>query len=161
MSDTKDEKMPVYPPPEARPHQLSEEELSAIYRAKLLWRLLVTLLIVGGILGLTFCVSGIIVIRATQVHATELVERVDALTRETHATTELIQSCVDPTGACKRQGTRATGKAVSGITSYDVAASSCAAKFIVNGLAERLSQKELTVRISACATRQLTQVTRR
>jgi hypothetical protein len=135
------------PPPYARPNALSDEELSAIWRAKLMFRALV---LVGTILALTIMASlaaGIWLIRGTQLHNTRLAE-------ETHSTAELIRSCVNPEGKCYADGQKRTGDAVANIGTTSVAAAACSVHI---GLEHpELSQDELIRQVAVCTTRAVT-----
>lgn len=48
------------------------------------------------------------------------------LTRETHSTTDLIKSCVEPTGKCYLRGQRKTAGAVASINRVVILAAACA-----------------------------------
>lgn len=132
------------PPPYATPHALSDEELSAIYRAKLMFRVLVICAAAFLFVLVTVCAVGVWVIRGTQLHTASLAE-------ETHRNTALIQSCVNPDGDCYKRGQRRTGDAVNTLNQTIVLSASCTAHIAVatHGL-EGISQTALTKLITAC-----------
>lgn len=137
------------PPPPAYPHSLSEEELSAIYRAKLMFRVLVVVGIVFMVAVSAIVVGGVWLIRSTQVHTASLAE-------ETHKSTALIESCVNPGGKCYQRAKQRTGDAVGQLNRYVVLSASCTAHIATatHGLAG-ISQTDLTKLITACVRSQL------
>lgn len=144
-----------YTPPEARPHTLSEEELSAIYRAKLMFRVVVVLaaifVLAVGVGGAT----GVWLIRSTQVHTATLAEETHNTAEETKRTADLIRSCVTEGGKCNTEQRKQSRDVVGSLNQYIVLSTSCAAHLVGSGAAERAGQAELTDMVAACVVRQL------
>jgi hypothetical protein len=67
------------------------------------------------------------------------------LTRETHSTTDLIRSCVDPSGRCFKRGQRRTAQAVADINRVIVLAAACSV-----GVPPSLSVADRQVAIQSC-----------
>lgn len=145
----------AYTPPEARPHTLSEEELSAIFRAKLMFRVVLVLaaifVIAVGVGGAT----GVWLIRSTQIHTASLAEETHRTSEETKRTADLIRSCVTEGGKCRTAQQKQTGNAVGLLNQYIVLSTSCAAHLVGTGAADRVGQSELTDMVAACVVRQL------
>lgn len=68
-----------------------------------------------------------------------------AVVQDTHATAELIKSCVEPSGDCFRQGQRRTATAVADINRVVILAAACA-----SGLPPGMSVSDRQTRISSC-----------
>jgi hypothetical protein len=144
------------------PRTLTEEELSAIWRAKLMFRVLVVVGAVFLLTVVTLLVVGVWVIRGTQLHNTKLTESTHQLAADTHRTAEqtkhtsdLIQSCVDRTGDCYKQTHKQTRDAVGTLAQSSVLSASCAAHLVIAGASYGRTEAELTALISACVARQL------
>lgn len=144
-----------YTPPDARPHTLSEEELSAIYRAKLMFRVVLVLaaifVVAVGVGGST----GVWLIRSTQVHTASLAEETHNTAEQTKRTADLIRSCVTEGGKCNTKQRQQSREVVGSLNQYIVFSTSCAAHLVATGAADRVGQAELTDMVAACVVRQL------
>lgn len=84
--------------------------------------------VVGGLIGLFLILLLANIARTSQVvGAIRTTQQSNtSLTRETHSTTQLIRSCVDPDGRCYKQGQKRTAAAVANINRVVILASACA-----------------------------------
>jgi hypothetical protein len=146
---------PITTPPYAGPHTLSEEELSAIYRAKLMFRVLVVIGVTFLVGALAVVAAGVWLIRGTQVHNTQITADTHTAAEQTRETADLIQSCVNPHGDCYERSQKRTGSIVGVLNQYVVLSASCTAHLANNGVVEHTTQTQLTNIITACVVRQL------
>lgn len=109
-------------------------------------------IVVGALIGLFLMLLLANVARTGEVVSTirETQKSNTLLTKDTHSTADLIESCVNPDGECYLRGQRRTASAVADINRVVILAAACA-----SGLPADLSIAARQTRIQTCVINRL------
>ena len=109
------------------------------------------LLALGVGILITVLVITVVNIRSDQVDNNIVLDKLKQNSKISRHTLREIRSCVQPDGACYKDGEKRTGRAVSNIGQVTILAAACAGDYNLVGL----STPERAARIQKCIVREL------